>query len=368
MKILISRLSWQRKSIGGAEISAFQHASSLERLGCEVTLASNIKLNIYPSSIYIPLPGQRHLQLLLSLLVLPVFLLKKYDVINPHSRADQIIFTLLKPVHRSRVIWKDPGDLIQQIKLERKGLFEQLNQRLLVYAVLRADHIYTLNNRDKRIIIERLGILGSILDADRISVIPTSIDFDDYNLSEAGLEKSKLVIGTVGRIDTHHKGLDNLIKALAKVKSNNYELWVIGDGPDLSKLKTIANESGLPIKFLGYKKELSKYYTSMDIFIQPSRSEGFGRTVKEAMYFSLPVIGSDVGGIPDQIDDGINGLLYKPEDTDTLAKNIDTLLSDEPLRLKLGTKAHRKAVIDGDIHKIIHKRVLPLFKRFVVLK
>src|SRR5690606_23904333 len=90
--------------------------------------------------------------------------------------------------------------------------------------------------------------------------------------------------------------------------------------------------------------------------------EGWGRNVKEAMYFSLPVVGSDVGGIADQIDDGKTGLLFEPKNVNQLEKQLDKLIKDSKLRTKLGKAAHNKAVADGDYVDLVKNQILPIFK------
>ena len=360
MKILLSRLSWQRKTPGGAELSAFQHTKTMRSLDNEVTLISNVRIDGI-KYLYLPLPSQRHLQFFAAVFMLPFYAFKNYDIINAHSRTDQIIFTLLKPLHKKPVVWKDAGDLTHQIKTTRTGVYENLNQKLLIAALKRADAIYTLNNDDKVVIEKKLKALNQHVEPSLIRVIPSDILFSDYKLDVKSIARpKKIIIGVVGRLEIHSKGYDTLIKALTGIDSKLYELWIVGGGADRKKLEELTKE--IPVKFFGYQINLSKYYNSFNIFVQPSRFEGFGRTVKEAMYFGLPVIGSDTGGIKVQIKHEVTGLLVPPNDPGALRKSIKRLLKDPSLRKNLGEKAHKKVMLEGDMETLINKSVLPLFQ------
>lgn len=364
MRILISRFSWQPQSIGGGELSAYQHAKIIKRDGHDVTFLTNVESSLFPDAKRLPIPGQRHLQMLLATFILPWYLIKRYDVINPHSRVDQIIFTLLKPLHKTPVVWKDAGDLIHQIKQSRSGIFEKYNQNLYINALKKADSIYMLNKEDRAIILDRLSKLGNSIDNNKLLVIPTSISFDDYNVKAKPILKSnKLVVGSLGRIDIFHKGLDLLVDILNKFPNDSYEWWIVGSGPDEKKLKTMTE--GMPVKFFGYQKDPSRYLVGMDVFVQPSRFEGFGRTVKEAMYFGLPVVGTNTGGIPDQIENGVSGLLFEKENKEDLRKKLNSLIQDKNYRQKIGKQARIKAINDGDIELVIKDMVLPLFDKII---
>lgn len=360
MIVLVTRFSWQRSTPGGGEMSALLHARILKKLGNEVTYSTNIKKH-KKEALYLPLPGQRHLQQIVAIFLLPVLLARRADLYNPHSRVDQIFFSLLKFLHGKPVVWKDAGDLTHQIELKRTNPYQILNQKLLLKAIDRADAIYTLNKDELEDIKHKLGILAPNINVKKFSIVESDILFTDYNLDEKPIKKTKkLVIGALGRIEFSSKGFDILAKSLPFLK-NDFELWVVGDGPDIKRFKEWTSEFN--VHYYGYDDDVSKFLSGMDVFVQPSRFEGFGRTVKEAMYFGIPVVGSSVGGIKKQIHNNKNGLLFKVGDARELAKNIDRLLSDNKLRNKLGKQAHNDVLERGDMVNTIENKVLPIFRK-----
>jgi len=101
--------------------------------------------------------------------------------------------------------------------------------------------------------------------------------------------------------------------------------------------------------------------TRIDISVQPSEFEGWGRNIKEAMYFGKPVVGSNIGGIALQINDGFNGLLFDAKNVSGLVMQLEKLINNPPLRKKLGNAAKQKALKDGDYKSLAKNKILPLF-------
>ena len=286
------------------------------------------------------------------------------DVVNPHSRFDQIALSTTKWLHRRPVVWKDPGDLVHMIKLKRSNLLGKWNQKLYIAAIKRADAIYTLNQVSLNHLLNTLKELGVEDQADKFSVVPSDIAFEDYDLdAKPPQSKAKLIIGTIIRLDPH-KGVQHLIKAFKKLDLDDSELWIIGDGEYKHQLKKLAGDRK-DIKFWGYKTNTSPYLKGMDIFVQPAEFEGWGRTVKEAMYFSLPIIGSNVGGIAQQIKDGRSGILFEPKDVDGLTDKLEQLAGDKQLRQKLGNQAHQQALASGDYKRLMQSKIIPLFEKHI---
>lgn len=363
MRILISRFATQ-KTLGGAEGSACLHCMTLNKLNHPTQLLSNFscsKCNVKT----IGLTYNPHFQLFLSwllLLRLP-FIKRNFDMINPHSRVDQIIFTLTKSLHQKPVIWKDPGDIRFFIKENRSSMLAKLLQNIYLQALQKADAVYMLNENEKSILLDKLGALSKPVDADKLHVIPSDISFSDYSLDAKPPKKAGMVIGTVIRLD-EHKGVQYLMSAFQQLKLRDAEMWIVGDGPYREELEKLASNTS-NVKFWGYQKDVSSYLNSLDIFVQPAKSEGWGRNVKEAMYFGKPVIGSNTGGIAVQIEDGKTGLLFEPGNVKELTEKLELLINDKALREKLGKAARKKAIKDGDYVQLIKTKVLPLFEEVI---
>ena len=154
------------------------------------------------------------------------------------------------------------------------------------------------------------------------------------------------VILTVGRwaASERYKGADELIHATAQLRSTNLglHLVVVGDGDDLPRLQKLAADLNITdcVRFLKNlsREEIAACYSYADIFALPSTGEGFGFVFLEAMAFAKPVVAVSYGGTTDLVEDGVNGLLVPPHDTQRLAQALNFLLSDESHRAVLGRR------------------------------
>jgi len=149
-------------------------------------------------------------------------------------------------------------------------------------------------------------------------------------------------IVAVGRLK-RLKGHDVLLRALAIVAANggSFELVLAGNGPERAHLERLTSELSLTdrVTFLGEVADVSTLFASAHIAVHPSRSEGLSNALLEAMAEGLPVVATTVGGTPEIIQDGVNGLLVPPDEPRCLAEAITRLLNDCELRLRLGQAA-----------------------------
>jgi len=160
---------------------------------------------------------------------------------------------------------------------------------------------------------------------------------------ELGVPPDSLVIGYVGWL-IPIKGVTYLVSAMAKVaeKYQKSLLVLVGKGDDTGeeeiKIKEQVERAGLTDKvlFLGWRPDVDEIMGCCDIFVLPSLNEGMGRVLVEAMAAGLPIVASRVGGIPDLVKDGKNGLLVPPEDASALEKAISALLEDKAQRKRMG--------------------------------
>ena len=172
------------------------------------------------------------------------------------------------------------------------------------------------------------------------TVSSTSVDISPVHVTE-----SPVILSVCRLIDW--KGVGYLVHAMALLKDRFPQAMLIicGDGPEREKLEKLAKDLGLTenISFEGYvpHDKLTDYYRSASVFVLPSilikntgETEGLGVVLLEAMSYGVPVIGSDVGGIPEVIEDGENGFLCRPEDSHDIAAKIEKLLTDDSLRRK----------------------------------
>lgn len=172
-------------------------------------------------------------------------------------------------------------------------------------------------------------------------------------LAPKGFPSGKIIL-TIGRWDAGeaYKGVDHLIAALPELLRDvpDLHLVAIGGGSDLPRLEQLARESGAAerIHFLPFldPEKLNAAYDFCDVFALPSRGEGFGLVFLEAMSHGKPVVGGAHGGTPDIIEDGVSGYLVRYGEVSTIADRLRTLLTDEPLRQRMGAAARQRVVRD----------------------
>jgi glycosyltransferase involved in cell wall biosynthesis len=146
-------------------------------------------------------------------------------------------------------------------------------------------------------------------------------------------------IGTVGRL-TPVKGHELLLRAVASLmnKIPNITVVIVGDGPLMPELKQLAHELGMEKKvvFVGQRYDVYDLVNSMDVFALPSIHEGIPMGLLEAMALRRAVVASRVGGIPEVIDHGVNGLLVAPGNVTQLAQGLEQIITDRTLAIQLG--------------------------------
>lgn len=157
-----------------------------------------------------------------------------------------------------------------------------------------------------------------------------------YNLPSQGL--------LIGCVAFHNpiKGIDVLLEAFALLKTQtkqNVYICQIGSYTDdyTAYLKQKAKNLDIADKviWLGVQNQVPELLSTFDVYVQPSRSEGLGLAILEAFYFKLPVVGANVGGIPEIVNNN-NGFLFKSENPKHLAAQLLKLIESETLRTKKG--------------------------------
>ena len=185
----------------------------------------------------------------------------------------------------------------------------------------------------------------------KIRIVPHGIDVKKFSIRESpdecreklSIPKDKYILLYMGHL-APYKGPHILIKALDEVVKHTRDVIVIfaGGGKMKNELKKLAQKVGVAnnVRFEGFVKESLKpfYYKSADIFILPSINllEMFGIVNLEAMVCGLPVISSKLGGIPEIVKNGKNGLLVPPSNVDALSNATVYLLENENLRRRMG--------------------------------
>ena len=190
-----------------------------------------------------------------------------------------------------------------------------------------------------------------------IRVLHNGCDLMDFSFNEEdriairkdlGIMNNDRVIIFVGDIKKI-KGVFELINSFItlKAKYSDIHLIVLGEGPENNNIKNIIhlNNMNNNVHLIGTRPhhEISKWLSASDIFALPTYNEGLPNVVLEAMACGLPVVATSVGGIPEIVEDGKSGILIKKKDPVSLAKAIESLLSDVKLAKIMGMKGREIA-------------------------
>ncbi len=180
-----------------------------------------------------------------------------------------------------------------------------------------------------------------------VAVIPYGVDLDRFAPPE-GKSRDGLVVGSVGRLSPE-KGLKYLLRAMAEItrQEPRARLLLAGDGPERRSLEQLVARLGLldRVEFTGEvpHDQVPQTLARMDVFAMPSTWEGFGVAALEAAAMKLPILASNVHGIPDVVEDGVTGILVPPKDVAALSQAILRLLRDPEERRRMG-RAGREMV------------------------
>jgi glycosyltransferase involved in cell wall biosynthesis len=196
-----------------------------------------------------------------------------------------------------------------------------------------------------------------------VETIYNGIDIADWNAASSPAKPAGApVIATVGNI-RRVKGHDLFIKAAASVVAQfpQVSFNIAGgvlESDYFAELQTLIADLNLSnhFHFVGGVANLREYLSTADIFVLPSRSEGFSNAIVEAMAASLPVVATNVGGNAEAVADGVSGLIVPPEDPAALAAAIARLLSDPGEAREMGAAGKRlaseKFTTDAMMHQI----------------
>ena len=245
--------------------------------------------------------------------------------------------------------------LNNQVVLNFMGVFVAKFLSIPCVSHLRTFNSYGLNGSKisyaKKIMINYIAVSERIkghwvekgLDPKKVETIYNacqSVDNDVLCVNDVSVmsEYDGYKIIYVGRF-TDCKGIPFLIESFSRaLESNiNAKLFLVGDGVEMGKIRT--NVSLLNIEshviFMGYQESPRNFISIADLLVLPSKEEGFGRVLLEAMEAGTPVIGTNIGGIPEIIEHELNGLLVSFGDVEQLKESMIRILTDDGFREKI---------------------------------
>lgn len=285
----------------------------------------------------------------LALLELILFLRKNpYHIVHTHNSKAGFLGRLAAKLAAVPVIVHTVHGFAfhEQEPLWRQGLFRNL-ERL-------ASHWC-----DKMIFISEplidWALRERIVGQDKIIKIYSGIDLNQFcpaneDVKNKIRQKWKLnrndpVIGIVSKL-WEGKGHTVLLEAFRALKKRitNARLVIVGEGYLYDDLLRMVKLNGLgdSVLFTGFQMDVSEILATFDVAVLPSFFEGMGRVLLEAMAMEKPVVASRVGGIPDLVKDGVNGVLVTPGNVQELAGAIEKIVTDKGLAQKMGREGRKR--------------------------
>jgi glycosyltransferase involved in cell wall biosynthesis len=195
--------------------------------------------------------------------------------------------------------------------------------------------------------VEHYGVRGP-----RSVLIENAIDTDQFHRTQSpsaakqrlGWPAQRRLVGAVGRLSPE-KAFDVLIRAIRELVETGSDVGLIiaGDGPEKQSLDALIDECGLRarVRLTGFQSDLRPLYEAMDLFVLSSLREGLPNVLLEAMAMEVPVVATQIAGIPRVITDSTNGLLVPPGNQAALVDAMKRALASDELRARLATAAQR---------------------------
>lgn len=255
------------------------------------------------------------------------------------------------------------------------GLYAQpedhWKRRLPVYGVERVaatcSDAELVQNIEDLETLQRLGV-----PPDRLHLLGNGIDLGRFAPSEAtrragravaaslGLRRGVPVVGIVGRL-VWEKGYQDFFDAIRCLRLAGVDCEAVVVGPaepgkhDAVDEQTIEEMTDLGVRFLGERHDVVALLSLFDVFVLPSRREGFPRAAMEACAMGVPVVTTNIRGCRQVVLDGVNGLLYEPGESGELAEHLRLLLADPRLRRGMGAAGVDRAAAEFDQQRVIDR-------------
>ncbi len=224
------------------------------------------------------------------------------------------------------------------------------------HSVEQADAITAVSNFLAEEALERLGIMQDI------AVIPNFVDADafsppPYEVIERNANRD-IVVTHISNFRPV-KRVQDVVYAMSIVVKQvpGARLMLVGDGPERHRIEGLIDRLGLKrhVLLTGYRSDVPNLLRCCDVVVLCSETESAPLTLLEGMSSGLPVIATSVGGIPEIVEDGVNGLLVPPKHPEAIAEKILALNWDSGLRLRLGEAARRTVLERYTAEKVVEE-------------
>ena len=344
MKIL---LVTTHMNFGGISSYTFSLAKILVKMGHDVYCASSsgdMSAQLEKNGIHhLPLPINTKSELspkvLVSLIKLLFYMKKeKFEIVHAQTRVTQVLCWYFSKITKIPFVTTCHGFFRQNLG---RQLFSCWGQRVFAISDAVKKHL----------------MIDFYVPNEKIALVPNGIAVEKFIVAEKRLdpEYKDRTVGIIARLSSV-KGHIYLIKAMADVVKEfpDSRLFIFGHGKIKYELVRLVEKLKISEKifFLPAVSNTAEVLQEIDIFVMPSIQEGLGLSILEAQASGLPVVASDVGGIPTIVKHDISGLLFKPKDVGALSGAILRLMEDRQLAMRLGKKGRR------DVEKLFNLQIM----------
>ena len=280
---------------------------------------------------------------------------EKPSILHLHSSKAGFLGSLAADREKTKIIYTVHGAVFEApFKILPKKLFLWLEK----LTAPRKHKIICVSQNDKN-----LWLKNQAASEEKLVVVRNGLDWENISFlekekarEELALPKEAQIIGCIANFYPE-KGLEYLVEAANILKQENKNLIfaVIGDGKGRKNLASLIKKYRLEnFLLLGRKSNSAQFLKAFDSFILPSVKEGLPYVILEAMAAGLPIVASEVGGIPEMVENGQNGFLVEPRDTQTLARKIAEVLDNPTLAQKF-SRASKEKLPQFSLQKMIDK-------------
>ena len=278
----------------------------------------------------------------------------------PHATAAFLAKEMLRPRHDLKIVTTLHGTDITLVGQD-KSFFT-----VTKFSIEKSDAVTAVSEYLRDETYEAFGCTGCA-----IEVIPNFVNLTEY--APAGDGSCRPALAPGGRPVVMHisnfrpvKHVRDVVQVFARIRRRvDAVLVLVGDGPDRPMAEALATELGIAgdVRFLGKQDAVAELLQCADLFLLPSRSESFGLAALEALACGVPVIGCDIGGLPEVVVDGETGYLCAVGDVEAMAARGVDILTDGVLRQRLRAGAVARAShFDEDrivpLYEALYRRVL----------
>jgi len=276
----------------------------------------------------------------------------QYDVIHTHDYKANVLAKLFHRIGKYRIIATAHG---YNRTTWREAVYYAIERRLFRHL----DAVIAPTRQMRRF------LLNTGVPRRCITIVPNGVTpFQLQRRSESCSTKRILYLGRLSCEKNPALAVDAV--DLLRRRMSNIHLTIAGDGPEHSALVSHVHRLGLEswVSLIGHVAEPRNLLADADVLISPSRTECMPNTILEAMMAHVPVVATAVGGVPEMIRNGIEGVLCERHEAQALADGLFAVLSDEALSRQLTAAAYRRVMtcftFDARMRRIdeLHERLL----------